>query len=198
MIIDISKWQGVIDWSRARAAGVEAAIIKATGAEVGHCFTDSKFSVNWAGAYEAGIVRGCYHFLHGGLDGVEQAQYFLEAVAVAGGFQPGDILPVCDVEWPKEGGQHCDIENVRSFKERVGRCIIYTGGWYWNPIEGDKSFARECPLWLAAYTQNVPRPPAPWETIALWQYSDKGRVDGIQGNVDVNRLVTGTLAELTL
>lgn len=191
-IIDVSYHQGAIDWARAKTAGVECALIKCSGAEIGRVFTDTKFAANWKGAKAAGIRRGCYHFLHGGMDGEDQADYYLDAVAKVDPFAVGDILPIVDVEWPKEGGHLCDIENVIAFIGRIqdkaaAVPIIYTGAWYWNAIKGDKDFASDCPLWLAAYTKTCPPAPKPWNEVALWQFSDKGAVDGIATLVDVNQ-----------
>lgn len=193
-IIDVSKYQGNIDWQAAAEDGVEIAICKATGAEIGSHFTDSKFAQNFENILLTGAIRGCYHFLHGALDGRAQGEYYLDVVHKSGGFQQGDIMPIVDCEWPKEGGQHAKIENIKAFVDRMQEsglpCMIYTGGWWWNPMNGDKSFAASCKLWLAAYIQSQPSPPSPWAAVDLWQYTDRGQLKGIVGNVDMNRLIS--------
>ena len=204
--IDCSYAQGDIDWPAvAKCAqmsypgGVTAgapsyAFIKATGAEIGRCFTDPQFAKNWPGARMAGIPRGAYHFMHGRLSGREQAEYYLDAVDKAGGFAPGDLLPVVDAEWPKEGGALFLINELWKYAEVIRQeigvePIIYTGAWYWNPIPGDKSQASASPLWLAGYTPNMPKAPEPWIDVDVWQFTDKGRVAGITTNVDLNRMI---------
>lgn len=200
-IIDVSKWNGDIAWDRVAAAGVELAIIKATGAEIGKCFTDSKFAQNWRGAADAGIKRGAYHFLNASMSGADQAAYFMDVLQSNGGFSPGELLPVVDCEWPKEPAQ-ANAANIEEFVTAIrdtmeANTIIYTGGWWWTPMPGEKDFASDCPLWLAAYTPTLPKPPQPWSNVALWQKSDKGLVDGIPGRVDINELI-GDLEGLTL
>lgn len=193
IVVDVSKYQGDIDWAAAVADGVGLAICKATGAEIGSCFTDSKFERNFEGILHTGATRGCYHFLNGAMDGDKQGEYYLDAVHKAGGFQKGDVIPVVDAEWPKEGGQNAKIEFVEGFVYRMCasglRCMIYTGPWWWDPLKGDKTMFKGCPLWLAAYVASLPKPPVPWDAVALWQYTDKGKVAGIVGNVDMNKLI---------
>ena len=72
--IDVSYWQGDIDWAKAREAGVRFTFIKATE---GGDHLDSKFHENWAGARDAGIARGAYHFLYWCRPADEQALWFM-------------------------------------------------------------------------------------------------------------------------
>lgn len=197
MILDVSYHQGAIDWEKAKAADVEAAIIKATGEETAGPvpFKDSRFLGNWRMAKDAGIRVGAYHFMdgeRGSGSGLAEANFFLETVEMAGGFQPGDIRPVLDVEWPP--GRLFDVtqlaECANHVWERCGKApIIYTGRWYWDRIQ-DRDFfdwLGGCPLWIAGYTKTCPSAPKPWLNVALWQFTDKGRVDGIAGPVDLNK-----------
>lgn len=198
MIIDVSKYQGHIDWPKAAAAGVTHAFIKATGEETAGPvpFKDARFFGNWQMSRGA-VKRGAYHFMdggHGSATGEVEADFFCDTVEAAGGW--GELRPVIDVEWPHQGGHLFEIEQLDACIERVAqRCgkapIVYTGRWYWDRIPDTDRFdwMKACPLWLASYTAKCPAPPKPWHSVTLWQYTNKGRVPGIVGDVDLNRLV---------
>lgn len=204
MIIDVSKYQGVIDWARA-APHIEGAFIKATGEETAGPipFRDARFAYNWVAARATGVRVGAYHFMDGGKDsasGKDEAEFFL---ATVGEFRPGDFRPVLDVEWPPKSGREFQIEQlgeaVEYIRQRVGWPIIYTGRWYWDQIVDSSDFEEllPCPLWIASYTASPPPAPKPWDSAALWQYTDKGTVPGIAGHVDCNR-VLGRIEDLVL
>lgn len=212
--IDTSYAQGAVNWAKVQAASsiktpsgviaqkVSFAIIKATGEETAgdRPFRDSQFARSWKMCGEIGLRRGAYHFLDGGAGsapGKVEAEFFLKIIEEAGGFKDGDILPVVDVEWPPRGGEYFEVEQLADYLETIENSIntqvtLYTGRWYWDKIK-DKDLlfwcARGRPLWVAAYTQAVPKAPAPWTNWDIWQFTDKGRVDGIDGNVDVNRAI---------
>lgn len=183
--------------------GIGFAVIKATGEETAGPvpFRDSRFVENWKGAKAAGIVRGAYHFMDGGREsgsGRAEAEFFLAALDAAGGFDPDrDLRPIVDVEWPHQGGRHFDIEQLADFLETVeaaigALCIVYSGRWYWDPIPGAELKAwcgQGRDLWVAAYTwPKWPAVPAPWTRATIWQFTDRGRLDGIAGDVDLNVL----------
>jgi lysozyme len=203
IVVDVSHWQGNIDWAKLAKAGVVAAFIKATN---GAFQTDDQYRKNVQGARAAGIKVGSYHFMLSNQDPDQQAENFL---ATASGVQ--DLLPALDCEW--------DLRNKRDrwlnvpLKARVamiGRFvahvkkalgvnpIIYTATSWWRPMigtatkySGSKGSANfgECPLWIAAYAKNPPKAlPAPWANWSLWQYSGSGKLPGIAGTVDVDKL----------
>ena len=90
--IDVSRWQGAIDWRKARDAGVSFAYIKAT--EGGDVF-DPKFRSYWAGAKLAGVRRGAYHYFYFCRPAVQQARWFISNVP-----RDTEALPhVLDMEW---------------------------------------------------------------------------------------------------
>jgi lysozyme len=82
--IDVSKWQGEIDWSKVANSGVRFAYIKATE---GTGYTDPCFAVNWQSAKSAGVLRGAYHFFHPRLDARSQAKTFYATL----GNDPGEL-----------------------------------------------------------------------------------------------------------
>ena len=103
--IDVALWEPNIDWAKVRAQGIRFAFIKASQAD----FADPLFDSHWAGAKQAGILRGAYHFLDPKVDARIQAETFLRTVKL----EPGDLPPVLDLEElkvnvpenPKKGGK---------------------------------------------------------------------------------------------
>lgn len=211
MIIDVSYAQGAVDWTKVAAEPlVEGIIIKVTGEETAgdRPFVDPRARFNVPAARATGKPVGFYHFADGGkgsATGIEEAEFFLQTVDELGGFKPGDIRPAIDVEWPPQGGQHFEIEQWAELASRVwteiGKApMLYTGPWYWPKIKDSEFFgwAADCPLWLASYLAKCPPAFKPWHNVALWQYTDKGRVAGITANsCDLNELKV-PLAEILL
>lgn len=209
--IDISRYQPNVDWVKVRAAGIEYAVPKASQSN----FMDPKFKEHYAGARSVGILRSAYHFLVPEMDGPKQAAAYLKAL--------GDDLPelpcVLDIEaktdsLPKLANiaqQWLDIVEKATGK----RPIIYTAAWYWNAgMQNVAKWAGNYPLWVAAYPVKdgfpsvadleagkfKPSMPKSWATWTLWQYSERGRVDGITvdkraANVDLN-VFPGTVQDL--
>jgi lysozyme len=180
--IDVSHWQGTIDWGAARADGVEFAFIKATE---GGDYTDPRFAANWAGARQAGVVRGAYHFFRPQTDAMAQAAHFLRTVTLA----PGDLPPVLDVEVTDGRAADAIAAGVRTWLAEVERVtgrrpILYTRASFWTAQMGGGFNAY--PLWVAHYGVSSPSIPAGWSGWTFWQHSDAGRVSGIGGDVDLD------------
>ena len=89
--VDVSAYQGDIDWSTLEDQGVYFAFIKATE---GEDYTDDKFEENWKNIESTGIRRGAYMFWQFGEDGDKQAQYFIKTVSSG----KNDLPPVIDLE----------------------------------------------------------------------------------------------------
>jgi lysozyme len=191
--IDVSKWQGTINWTKVKAAGIEFAFIRVSD---GNNTTDPKFAANWAGAKSAGLVRGAYQFFRPTQNVAAQAQKMIAAI---GARQPGDLPPVMDAE--DDGGLSpaTVATRIRAWVTQVEaatgvRPIVYTGKYFWRDEVGGPSFAPSV-LWIAQYTSLCPDIPAPWTRWTFWQHTDHGTVNGISGPVDMNRY-NGSLAEL--
>ena len=192
--IDISQWQGSIDWARVRAAGKSFAWCKATE---GTGFTDPTFAANDRNARAAGIVVGAYHFAQPGplvSDGTKQADKFL-AVATP---QTGDLIPALDLEVPN-GLTAAQMQSfVRGFATRVHDALgawpmVYVSPSFWSKYLGNSTFAADlgCPLWVAHWGVTSPTVPAKnWggHGWSFWQYTSSGSVPGISGRVDLDRL----------
>ncbi|RJQ43884.1 MAG: hypothetical protein C4545_02490 [Anaerolineaceae bacterium] len=199
--IDVSHWQGVIDWPKVKAAGVKFAFLKASEFPDKKItmYVDDKFEINRKGAEDNGIYWGAYHFFRTHVDPIIQAESFCKLV--------GNVtsLPlVLDLEVAGCKGSKL-VRKVKSFVETVtslsGRKpIIYTSGGFWRPYMTyekltDVDWAVDYPLWMARYTSQWPGTIYPWGGWDFWQYSDKGRIPGIKASVDLNWFV-GSLDDL--
>lgn len=186
--IDVSQWQGDIDWDQVRASGVRFAYIKATE---GGDHLDTKFRQNWVAAKRAGVPRGAYHFMYWCRPAHEQALWFMLNVPADADALP----PVLDVEWNAHSATCPDRIPVEEAREMVKvlleamaahtgkRPIIYTDAvFHAQVLQGqfnDYSF------WLrsvAAEPHSI-YDQRPW---LFWQFTTTGRVRGIDGNVDRN------------
>jgi lysozyme len=190
--IDVSHWQGVIDWAKVAQSGVKFAFIKATE------FPDKRISVfidqnlksNIDGAVQNNILWGAYHFFRTHIDPIIQARVFCETVG-----QFNSLPPVLDLEVAGSKGTKLN-ERVQLFVKEVQRItnrrpIIYTSGGFWRSYmlynrRSDTDWAQAYPLWVAQYTSNWPTIVYPWASWNFWQYSSSGKLPGIPGSVDLN------------
>lgn len=179
--IDVSNWQGEVDWPGQWGAGKRFAYVKATE---GTGYTSPSFGHQYTGSYDAGMFRGAYHFaLPDSSSGADQANYFVDN---GGGWSAdGKTLPgVLDIEWNPYGGtcygkSQADMrawitDFSTTYQERTGRYpVIYTNTNWWNECVGhDTSFADTSPLWIARYADDVGTLPTGWGAHTFWQYTD--------------------------
>ncbi len=189
--IDVSHFQGEIDWQAVRAAGIYFAFAKATQ---GTSYVDSRFSENWAALKEPGIVRGAYHFFDPSQDAELQAKHFIATVQL----ESGDLPPALDIEvTERETAAQID-QGVALWLQTVATAfgvqpIIYSDrSFIQNQLGGRFSSYL---LWYAEYSVSSPTLPAgDWQNWTFWQYTQSGSVEGIQGNVDRDRF-QGTQTE---
>lgn len=188
LIIDVSHWEELIDWPRAQAAGVERAIFKLTHGRHGG---DPYALRNWNACGLLGIKRGVFGWLvPSAHDETLQARNLWQ-FADALGFDPAvDWFVAGDVEEIEE----LTAASAYAFLSAIGDRFGFAPWHYSNPnilanILGRPDWARLFPLWLAGYS-SAPSiaSPAGWPAWSLWQYSKRGRVPGIVGDVDLNRL----------
>jgi lysozyme len=193
--VDVSHFDGTIDWAAARRDGITFAIIKATE---GTSFVDNRFATNWANTQANGIVHGAYHFFRPKSDPVAQADFF---VRVAGSPKSGELPPVIDLE-VTDGLTAAQVAaGARTFLQRVqqktGRVpMIYTSVRVFNSLLGGPPGFNPYPLWVANWNvrcPNIPNPP--WTRWTVWQSSATGTVAGFSDPVDVDRF-NGTSADL--
>jgi lysozyme len=192
--IDVSTYQGTIDWSKVAAAGIAFGVARVSD---GTKYPDAQFASNWKQMKAQGIVRSVYQFFRASQDPVAQADLLLTDVANAGGFQPGDLPPVIDVETADgqtdtavRAAMQAWLDHVEA---AVGRKpIIYSGPSH-STMLGDGFSAY--PLWVPNWGVSCPKMTSNWTTWTFWQYSDQGTVSGISGAVDLDEF-NGSLADL--
>ena len=183
--IDISFYQGRIDWSavnkmKVKDDSITFAFIKATE---GVTRTDAHFYDNWKAIKKTTLLRGAYHFFIPWRTGKSQAEHFLSVV----NFQKGDLAPVLDFEKVGNKSKTKIIKEIKSFCEEIEKNhhikpIIYTNlKLYRDYIQGNFD---DYPLWIAYYNpDNTEINKHDW---LFWQFTEKGKVNGISGTVDFN------------
>lgn len=196
---DVSHWQGDIKWNLVKKDGISFAFIKATE---GVDYEDHKFSKNLKEAKEAGILVGAYHFCtpSGLEDAVHEAAHFINTVKKYGGFDVLDLPPVIDIEKNQGLTREQISKIVRTWVEKVKadvkiQPIIYSYTYFIQDYL-EESLC-DIPLWLAHYDGKLPPNSSGWNSWQFLQYTDKGRVGGISGNVDLNEF-NGNQTELEL
>jgi lysozyme len=173
--IDVSHYQGRVNWPLVAGSGVKFAFAKATE---GTTWVDVEFSRNWAGMQEVGLFRSAYHFARPGQDPESQVAHF---AAVVGPLGFRDLPPVLDLEVNDGHPKAAVLEWAKAFlrkgRELFGRrLIIYTGGFWRDKLANDKDlFFVEHDLWLAAYNTS-PQLVGGWTKYAFWQYTE-GRLN---------------------
>lgn len=171
--IDVSNWQGSVDWGAHARAGVAFAFAKATE---GGDWTDKWFARNWDGMRENWVVCGAYHFARPKGDPVTQARHFLRTIRAAGGLRRGDLvaldLETTDGLRPEEvaryGRRWC-----RYVERHAGvRPFVYTYQSFAGA--GNCAGLAEYPLWIASphRPRGEPVVPPPWRGWTVHQYAN--------------------------
>lgn len=186
--VDVSHYQGAIDWEKLAAQDVDFAFIKATegSGHVDECFYD-----NWQAAAQTELCIGAYHFFSFDSRGQTQAGLFIDTV----GDLTGKLAPVIDIEY--YGDKEKNPPSKEAVKKELGdmleileahyqtKPIIYTTGKvYKRYMEGE---FEEYPLWIrGVYYPPVGKPGKKW---TFWQYTDRAKLDGYSGQeeyIDMN------------
>ena len=193
--IDVSHHQGPIDWPRVAAQGIDFAYIKATE---GGDFSDPRFAENWRAAVAASVVPGAYHFFTFCRDAEDQARHLVRTLPKATVMLP----PAIDVEF--DGNCRVRRPSLEEIRVRLRRMLTIveteTGirPVIYVPMDAYREFYRDdfpaYPLWI----RNVFH--TPWlerdQRWILWQYGNRGRLEGIDGPVDLN-VFAGSVEEWT-
>jgi len=191
--IDVSYYQGNIDWAKVKAAGKQFAIIRISD---GTGFVDPKFETYWRGAKAAGLLVGAYQFFRPGQSVTAQADLLVDKLNSVG-FGGGDLPPVIDVE-VKDGVATATVASrvnawLDRVKTRTGRLpALYTSPGFWSGMGTPSPLPY---MWVAHWGATCPTVPWSGARLRFWQYSSTGSVSGIGGNVDLDQY-NGTLDEL--
>ena len=194
--IDVSRFQGQVNWSEARANGVNFAFLKATEGGDG---VDPLFTSHWQGAAAAGVLRGGYHVFYHCRPAIEQARWFIAHVPREAAALP----PVLDIDWTPTSPtcrSRRDPETIRA-EVRVfvaaltrhynQRPIVYATLDFFHDNELGQIAGADFWLWSVAAPMAAAYPGQSW---TFWQYSSTGLVPGIAGPVDLNTFA-GSRAE---
>ena len=191
--IDLSEYQGEVNWPEVNAIEekfpIQFVFVRAT---VGNDRVDKAFDKNWLGAKDRKIIRGAYHYYRPNENSLEQAALYIKTVRL----YKGDLPPVLDIEkLPKNQSVARLKIGLRRWLEAVEahykvKPIIYTGEKYYDDFL--KEEFSDYLFWIANYNFYREKMKEDW---LFWQFTEKGSVPGIIGNVDVN-IYNGDLQQL--
>lgn len=195
--IDVSKWQGEIDWGKVAADGIKHVFIKMSE---GGTHTDPQFVNNWNAAKNAGLEVNVYHYFLALSSTPEEQVANIKKNLLSVGFDPTMNLLAIDVE--QEGNEPANqnqmADNLQNLLTQLKADVlssvnpmIYCSPAYWDDsINWEKYDFSLYPLWIASYVQEKPRLPQTWDKPGItwfwWQYTSQGEVNGISGNVDLD------------
>ena len=186
--IDVSTWQGDIDFEKVKKAGCEFVIIRIGFSYDGKFTLDNRFEQNLERAREAGLKIGIYHFSYDNneadlLDAINNIFTYLDGVKL-------DLPVIFDWEdftcFNDYGMSFRDLNRLYDFFAKEVQKRGYESMLYGSQYYLDRVWAHtdSRPIWLAQYNDH----PTYEGQFEIWQLSDSGRIDGIDGNVDLNLL----------
>ena len=187
--IDISEFQGEIDFEEVRRSGIEAVYIRVGAGE----YTDEYFAENYERAKAAGLKIGFYHYVTARSveEGRRQARFF---ASLAAGREP-DMRLAMDFEYfgslsvsQINAISEAYLDELTALTKR--EAVIYSDLSNARNIFS-RALAEKYPLWAAQYGADEPSANGKWREWVGFQYTDEGRVDGIYGNVDRNIFTEG-------
>ncbi len=181
--IDVSRWQGVIDWAKVAKSDVKFAMIATRNRRTG--MEDPYFHANMRGAHQNGIALGAYIYSYA--LNPEEARQEAEFVL--------NLVKDYPITYPIAFDVEDEVEQGKMTKQQLSAIIdafcdtIKAAGYYpivyanenWLNNKLDASVARKYPIWVARYAPRFTFP-----NPVMWQASSTGKVDGIAGNVDIN------------
>lgn len=185
--VDVSSHNGSVSWSTLWNSGVRFAYVKATEST---SYTNPSFAQQYNGSYNAGMIRGAYHFATPDTSsGATQATYF--AGHGGGWSKDGRTLPgALDMEYNPYGSTCYGLTPAglvnwmkdwfATYKARTGRdAVLYTSTGWWKQCTGNSTaFGAVNPLWIPRYGSSVGELPAGWGFHTIWQYTSSGPTVG--------------------
>jgi lysozyme len=187
--IDVSKFQGNVNWQKVKNAGVSFGFARAIDDKTGTT-ADPKFDRNWQGMKDNGILRGAYYFLRPNRNMKRAAELF---VSIVGELGEGDLPPVLDVESADGASAAHILDDIEEWmtiveKELKREIIIYTFRPFWEKTLGNTKRFTDRALWIAHFTSAAqPNFPGVFPRYSFWQFTEKGSISGVTGNVDLDR-----------
>ena len=191
--IDVSEWQGDIDFKKVKEAGIEIVYIRAGQ---GFSYKDAKFERNYEEAKRNGLKVGVYHYMtaRSAEDAKLQAKFFVSLIS---GKQI-DCRLAMDFESFGNLNRNQINEIAVAYMEEVKRLsgkevVVYSNTYDAKYVFNNK--VAEEPLWVAQYGVNEPQDNGNWRNWIGYQYSSSGRTSGISGNVDLDKFTNDILLE---
>lgn len=197
--IDVSSYQGSVNWDQIQ---LDHEVFAATKATEGNYYHDERFPTDWYGMQMHGLRRFAYHFLIDDIPAQEQVDYHHAYVRDNGHYLYGDagLLDVEEASISHAVNTQAVIEAfILAFWHDINKpLMLYTNYNTWVNIMGNpvSSIIAECPLWLADWGPYVPQIGQWPNGLSFWQYSDVGRLNGIAGYVDLDRFY-GSMRQLS-
>lgn len=200
--VDLSNWNSDIDWEIVAVNHIGFAFMQATE---GNYFVSSSFGAQYEGAFDAGLIRGAYHFaIPDNSSGYEQASYFVDN----GGdwSSDGQTLPGVIALLYNPYGEECyNLQSaelltwINDFDEEyinlTGQIpVIQTTQSWWDTCLGEVTLLN--PLWVVDYNNSPPLMAIGWSEYSFWQYSSTGSVSGVPGAVNLD-LFNGSESQLS-
>ncbi len=182
--IDVSKWNGVIDWAKVKAAGVQFAMLRGGFGKTA-TQKDAKFELNYKNAKAVGMPIGVYHYSYAKTveDAKKEAQFCLSYLKG----KQFEYPIAFDIEDKSQAnlGKDALTAITKAFceeLEKAGYYVCIYASKYWLDSKLDMAALSKYDVWVAQWANKCTYSGA----YGLWQYSDKGRVNGINGNVDMD------------
>ena len=208
-LIDVSQFQGSIDWRKV-AGRVQGVFVKVADGDL----KDPTYAPERVAQIRAaGLVWGPYYYArvaapgNGERSGIQEAKLAINTARAGGWPRAGDFPLVYDFE--NLNGQSAAktakhvAAFVRGYRQIMGHLpIFYTYPSIWPPVERalapeDRALLKRCPLWIAHYGVSKPIVPQPWNSYSVWQDSDRWQCPGVPSKVDHDRAAV-PLARLTI
>lgn len=184
--IDVSAWQGKIDYSLVKSDGIEIVYIKASQ---GNSYTDPYFRTNYRNAKDNGLKVGFYHFLtaRNTTEAIAEAEHFVNVIS--------NTEPDCRLAMDFEQLSNLSNSEVNSISkafmskvyELTGKELVIYSDAYNAEYVFSQELAQEYPLWVAEYGVTEPINNGKWRNWVGFQYTSTGRVEGISGHVDKDK-----------
>ena len=180
--IDVSQWQGNIDFEQVAASGIRAVYIRSS---MGSTYVDPYFEQNYQRAKEAGLQVGFYHYVTART--VSQARYQARFFVNTVGDKEFECRLAMDFEdligLSEEEANQIGLAFIQTVEEFSGKgAVVYSDTSNAQTVFGGG--LTDYPLWAAAYGQSLSSVETNWSSWAGWQYTDQGQVSGISGVVD--------------
>lgn len=185
-VIDLSKWNGAVDFIKVKASGIDGVIIRTGYGVKSPKQVDNRFEQYYKGAKAAGLYVGAYHYCYAkdAVNAAKEAEFMLELIK-GKCFE----LPIYgDFEEQGKLSKTVCTEMVKAFCNKLEASGAWAGVYSYDTFFKDKLTAdipKRYTCWVARVENIFPKC-VPAESVGIWQYSWKGSVNGIKGNVDMD------------